>query len=118
MDITNHTHHNRHITFVQGLVKQQAFSEIRQALATAPQADVRQLWIDCSHVDRTQLTTSNLCLFVGELLKFKNEQVQVVLCGMDQTTEKLFILLKLDMLFGKARSLQDALVPDKQLVAA
>jgi len=108
MEITNHTYQNRHITLVKGLVKQQAFSSIRQSLAAAPPDSFRQLWIDCSHVDRNHLSSSSLCAFVNELLKIKNEQVQIVLCGMDKSTERLYVLLKLDMLFSKAHTWHEA----------
>lgn len=111
MEITNHAYQNRHITLVQGLVQQQAFSEIRQALAGATEGNAKQLWIDCSHVDRNDLTSSHLCAYVNELLKIRNEQVQVTLCGMDKTTERLFLHLGLDMLFSKARAADDAFQP-------
>ena len=118
MEITNHTYQNRHITLVKGLVTQQAFSSIRQSLTSAPPDSSRQLWIDCSHVDRNHLSSSSLCSFVNELLKIKNEQVQIVFCGMDKSTERLFVLLKLDMLFLKAHTWQEAHPGAKQEAVA
>jgi anti-anti-sigma regulatory factor len=115
MEITNHTAHpDRHILLVKGLVKEQAFDKIRQALATASRDNARELWIDCSHVDRLHLTNSSICSFVNELLKIRKQDVKVVLCGMNATTERLFRLLRLDTLFEKAKTVEDAYKAEKQ----
>ena len=109
MEITNHTsHQNRHIFLVKGLVKQQALDKVRQAIAEAPNESSKELWIDCSHVDRLHLTNSSICSFVSELLKIRRQGVKVVLCDMNATTERLFRLLRLDSLFAKARSFEEA----------
>lgn len=107
MEITNHVHPNRNTILVQGLVNEQAFADIHQALTTAPPHHNQQLWIDCSHVDRVHLTNSSICAFVSELLKIRKQNVKVVLCGMNATTERLFRLLQLDALFDKAQSLEE-----------
>ncbi|MBD1395911.1 anti-sigma factor antagonist [Pontibacter sp. JH31] len=107
MEITNHTHRNQHATIVQGLVNEQAFAAIRQALSTALPLQDQQLWIDCSHVDRVHLTNSSICSFVSELLQIRKQNVKVVLYGMNATTERLFRLLQLDTLFDKARTLEE-----------
>ncbi|WP_299708312.1 STAS domain-containing protein [uncultured Pontibacter sp.] len=108
MEITNHTsHQNRHIFFVKGLVKQQALDKIRQAIAEAPTDGNKELWIDCSHVDRLHITNSSICSFVSELLKIRKHNVKVVLCDMNATTERLFRLLRLDTLFDKAKSFEE-----------
>src|SRR5690606_14691175 len=109
MEITNHTsHQNRHIFFVKGLIKQQAIDQIRQAIAGAPSDCNKELWIDCSHVDRLHLTNSSICSFVSELLKIRKQNVKVVLCDMNTATERLFCLLHLDSLFEKAKSFEEA----------
>ncbi|MBX0332899.1 STAS domain-containing protein [Pontibacter sp. HSC-14F20] len=109
MEITNHTsHQNRHIFFVKGLIKQQAIDQIRQAIAGAPTDNKKELWIDCSHVDRLHLTNSSICSFVSELLKIRKQDVKVVLCDMNATTERMFRLLRLDSLFAKAKSFEEA----------
>lgn len=109
MEITNHTpHQNRHIFFVKGLVKQQALDKVRQAIAESPQVSSKELWIDCSHVGRLHLTNSSICSFVSELLKIRKQGIKVVLCDMNATTERLFRLLRLDSLFEKARSFEEA----------
>jgi anti-anti-sigma regulatory factor len=120
MEITNHTtHQNRHIFFVKGLVKQQALDNIRQAIKEAPTGSTRELWIDCSHVDRLHLTNSSICSFVSELLKIRKQDVKVVLCDMNTTTERLFSLLRLDTLFEKAKSFEEAHLKEKpQQIAA
>lgn len=108
MEITNHTsHQNRHLFFVKGLVKQQALDKIHQAIAEAPTDSNKELWIDCSHVDRLHLTNSSICSFVSELLKIRKHNVKVVLCDMNATTERLFRLLRLDTLFAKAKSFEE-----------
>ncbi|EJF11110.1 MULTISPECIES: STAS domain-containing protein [Pontibacter] len=105
MEIINHTsHQNRHIFFVKGLVKEQALNKVHQAIAEVPTDSTRELWIDCSHVDRLHLTNSSICSFVSELLKIRKQNVKVVLCDMNATTERLFRLLRLDSLFDKASS--------------
>lgn len=111
MEIINHHYQNHHVTVVKGLVKEKELKVVCQTLAAAPPDTTRQLWIDCSHVDRDQLSNSSVCAFVNELLKIKKEQVKVVLCGMDHTTERLFRLLKLDMHFTKAKTLEEACPP-------
>src|SRR5690606_11123938 len=109
MEITNHTsHHNRHIFFVKGLVKQQALDQIRQAIAEAPSDCNKELWIDCSHVDRLHLTNSSICSFVSELLKIRKQDVKVVLCDMNASPARMFRLLLLDSLFEKAKSFEEA----------
>lgn len=119
MEITNHVYPNRNAILVQGLVNEQAFADIRQALTTAPPHHNQQLWIDCSHVDRVHLTNSSICSFVSELLKIRKQNVKVVLCGMNATTERLFSLLRLDTLFEKARSLEELQATNKsQPIAA
>ena len=119
MEITNHVHPNQNAILVRGLVNEQAFADIRQALAATPSHHDQQLWIDCSHVDRVHLTNSSICSFVSELLKIRKQNVKVVLCGMNATTERLFRLLQLDALFDKAQSLEGLQSTDKsQHIAA
>ena len=119
MEITNHTsHQNRHIIFVKDLVKQQALDQVRQAIAEAPTDHKKELWIDCSHVDRLHLTNSSICSFVSELLKIRKHDVKVVLCDMNATTERLFRLLRLDSLFEKAKSFEEAEKESRAQLAA
>lgn len=119
MEITNHTsHQNRHIFLVKGLVKQQALDKIRQAIAEAQTENSKELWIDCSHVDRLHLTNSSICSFVSELLKIRKQGVKVVLCDMNATTERMFRLLRLDSLFEKAESFEHARQEKQPQVAA
>ncbi|PKV75787.1 STAS domain-containing protein [Pontibacter ramchanderi] len=119
MEITNHTtHQNRHIFFVKGLVKQQALDRILQEIREAPTGSAKELWIDCSHVDRLHLTNSSICSFVSELLKIRKQDVKVVLCDMNATTERLFRLLRLDSLFEKANSFEEARLEKKAQAVA
>ena len=119
MEITNHiTHQNRQIFFVKGLVKQQALNKIHQAIKEAPAGSAKELWIDCSHVDRLHLTNSSICSFVSELLKIRKQNVKVVLSDMNATAERLFSLLRLDALFEKARSFEEAGIEEQTQVAA
>ena len=119
MEITNHiTRQNRQIFFVRGLVKQQALDKINQAIKKAPAGSTKELWIDCSHVDRLHLTNSSICSFVSELLKIRKQDIKVVLCDMNATAERLFSLLRLDALFEKARSFEEAGLEKQMPIAA
>ncbi|MHC2991727.1 hypothetical protein OB13_09065 [Pontibacter sp. HJ8] len=119
MEVTNHNYQNLHITVVKGLLKKQELKAVGQALAAAPPHTTRQLWLDCSHVHRDQLSNSSVYAFVNELLKIKREQVKVIVCGMDHATERLFRLLNLDMHFTKAKTLEEACpLPSPEAVVA
>lgn len=114
MEITNHTiPQHRHILLIKGLVREQAFDRIKTELAAMPQDQTKELWIDCSHIDRPQVTSSSICSFVSELLKIRKQGIKVVLCGMNATTERLFQLLRLDTLFEKARNADETELQDK-----
>lgn len=118
MEITTHTpQQNKHIVSVKGLVKQQDLDTLHTLFAQHTVAE-KELWIDCAHVDRMHLSNSSICGFVSELLKFRKQQVRVVLCDMNATTERLFSLLRLDALFEKAKSFEDAHQHKHSLVAA
>jgi anti-anti-sigma regulatory factor len=118
MEITNHTpHQNRQVLFVKGLVKQQALDKVQHLLAQSD-ATEKELWIDCSHVDRMHLSNSSICAFVSDLLKIRKQGVRVVLCDMNATAERLFRLLQLDSLFHKARSFEEAQLEKPAQVAA
>ncbi len=118
MEITNHTpQQNRQVLLVKGLMKQQALDKI-QTLIAQSDATEKELWIDCSHVDRLHLSNSSICGFVSELLKFRKQQVRIVLCDMNATTERLFRLLQLDSLFDKAKSFDEAKLEKPAHIAA
>ncbi|MFD2245200.1 STAS domain-containing protein [Pontibacter ruber] len=108
MEITNQSYIGLQVLIVEGLIKQEAFASIREALNKVPAGKSKQLWIDCSHLQKIGLSNMSVSTFVGKLLELRKEDAEIILFGMSSFTDRLFKLLKLENVFRQVPTLADA----------
>ncbi|MCC9167504.1 STAS domain-containing protein [Pontibacter harenae] len=108
MEITKHTYQNQHITIVEGLIKREEFQTIKETLNKVPDTLMRQVWIDCTHVQN--ISTTKLCFsdFISKLLELRADNTDVLLFGLNSSTKTMFKLLKTDHLFKMVSTLEEA----------
>jgi anti-anti-sigma regulatory factor len=108
MEITNQSYIGLQVIIVEGLIKLEAFALIKDALNNVSEGKSKQLWIDCSHLQKIGLSNTSISTFIGKLLELRQEGTEITLFGMSPFTERLLKLLKLETVFRQVPTLAHA----------
>ncbi|WP_018478226.1 STAS domain-containing protein [Pontibacter roseus] len=108
MDITIQTYNGLTVVVAQGLLSESTFSEVNEKVRNAPTENTKQVWLDCTHLHRVQLTQTCFSSFISELLQLRRQGIEVVLFGVSGHTQHLLRLLHLEKMFRQVPTLEDA----------